>query len=98
MNSITKSTSENKTRSDDNSNVEKQGTNDMNPTYDHLNYYQKLHLEGKFNVYEPIPQDNGEPLPPLAVQWKEDAKRRYRADSPKLTALDRGNDENAGHR
>lgn len=49
----------------------------MNPTYDHLNKWQKLHLEGKFNVYEPIPQDNGEPLPPLAVQWKEDAKRRW---------------------
>jgi hypothetical protein len=42
------------------------------------NYYQRLHVEGKFNVYEPIPQDNGEPLPPLAVQWKEDAKRRWR--------------------
>jgi hypothetical protein len=24
------------------------------------NYYQRLHVEGKFNVYEPIPQDNGE--------------------------------------
>ena len=44
---------------------------------DYLNKYQKMHLEGKFNVYEPIPQDNGEPLPPLAVQWKEDAKRRW---------------------
>lgn len=44
---------------------------------DYLNKWQRLHLEGKFNVYEPIPQDNGEPLPPLAVQWKEDAKRRF---------------------
>lgn len=53
----------------------------------HLNYYQQLHVEGKFNVYEPIPQDNGEPLPPLAVQWKEDAKRRWGK-----------NNENSGNR
>jgi hypothetical protein len=45
--------------------------------HSNLNKYQIMHLEGKFNVYEPIPQDNGEPLPPLAVQWKEDAKRRF---------------------
>lgn len=45
---------------------------------DHYNKWQRLHVEGKFNVYEPIPQDDGgEPLPPLAVQWKEDAKRRF---------------------
>lgn len=59
----------------------------MNPTsnvssptgtvVEHLNVYQRLHLEGKFNVYEPIEQDRGEPLPPLSVQWKEDAKRRW---------------------
>ena len=87
MNSITKNISANKTRSADNNNAERQGINDMNqisnilsPTgtaVDHLNLYQKLHLEGKFNVYEPIPQEYGEPLPPLAVQWKEDAKRRW---------------------
>jgi hypothetical protein len=41
------------------------------------NIYQRLHIEGKFNVYEPIKQEEGEPLPPLAVQWKEDAKRRW---------------------
>ena len=70
----------------------------MNPTSNHLNKWQRLHLEGKFNVYEPIPQENGEPLPPLAVQWKEDAKRRFRADSPKLAALDRGKSENPGNR
>ena len=55
-------------------------SNILSPTgtaVDHLNLYQKLHLEGKFNVYEPIPQEYGEPLPPLAVQWKEDAKRRW---------------------
>lgn len=46
-------------------------------THSNLNIYQQMHLEGKFDVYEPIPQDNGEPLPPLAVQWKEDAKRRF---------------------
>lgn len=77
MNSITKNINVNKTKNVDNNNAERQGTNVMNPTYDHLNKWQKLHLEGKFNVYEPIPQDNGEPLPPLAVQWKEDAKRRW---------------------
>lgn len=54
--------------------------------YDHLNKWQKLHLEGKFNVYEPIPQEEGEPLPPLAIQWKEDAKRRW------------GNNENSRNR
>lgn len=77
MNSITKNIKESKTRSADNNNAERQGTNDMNQTYDHLNKWQILHLQGKFNVYEPIPQNNGEPLPPLAVQWKEDAKRRW---------------------
>lgn len=86
MNSITKSTSANKTKSADNNNAERQGTNEMNQTYEHLNKWQLLHLEGKFNVYEPIPQDNGEPLPPLAVQWKEDAKRRW------------GKNENTGNR
>lgn len=68
----------------------------MNQTYkpssptgtemDHLNVYQKMHLAGVFNVYEPIPQPTGEPLPPLAVQWKEDAKRRW------------GKNENTGNR
>lgn len=53
---------------------------------DHLNVYQRMHLEGTFNVYEPIEQDEGEPLPPLAVQWKEDAKRRW------------GNNENSRNR
>jgi hypothetical protein len=48
-----------------------------------LNKYQIMHLEGTFNVYEPIPQDDGgEPLPPLAVQWKEDAKRRFSNANP----------------
>jgi len=58
----------------------------MNQTYEPLNKWQLLHLEGKFNVYEPIPQERGEPLPPLAVQWKEDAKRRW------------GKNENTGNR
>ena len=59
----------------------------MNQTYntsspsgtavEHLNVYQRMHLQGTFNVYETILQENGEPLPPLAVQWKEDAKRRW---------------------
>jgi len=70
----------------------------MNQISDHLNYYQRLHIEGKFNVYEPIPQDNGESLPPLAVQWKEDAKRRYGACSRSLAALGREKNENSGNR
>lgn len=70
----------------------------MNQTYDHLNKWQILHLQGKFNVYEPIPQEYGEPLPPLAVQWKEDAKRRFSADSPKLSALGRETNENTRNR
>ena len=70
----------------------------MNQTYDHLNKWQILHLQGKFNVYEPIPQEYGEPLPPLAVQWKEDAKRRFGADSPKLAALRRETNANTGNR
>jgi len=65
---------------------EVQGKKDKSQTYEsspsgtevgHLNKWQLLHLEGKFNVYDPIPQEIGEPLPPLAVQWKEDAKRRF---------------------
>lgn len=70
-------TNVNKTRKDENNKGEKQETSAANLTFDHLNYYQKLHVQGKFNVYEPIPQEIGEPLPPLAVQWKEDAKRRF---------------------
>ena len=87
MNSITKNTNANKTKSVDNNNAERQGTNAMNQTsnlaslpgtvVDNLNIYQRMHLEGTFNVYDPIEQDEGEPLPPLAVQWKEDAKRRW---------------------
>ena len=42
-----------------------------------LNKGQKLHLAGEFDVYAPITQENSAPLPPLAVQWKEDARRRY---------------------
>jgi len=43
-----------------------------------LNKWQEMHRRGEIDVYAPIPQeDGGEPLPPLAVQWKEDAKRRF---------------------
>ena len=63
-----------------------------------LNKWQLLHLEGKFNVYEPIPQEVGEPLPPLAVQWKEDAKRRFGADSRSLAALGREKNANSRNR
>ena len=45
---------------------------------EHYNKWQKAHHLGTFNVYEPIEQEDGsEPLPPLAVQWKEDARRRF---------------------
>lgn len=49
----------------------------MDQSFDHLNKWQIMHLKGEFNVYEPIPQEKGDPLPPLAVQWKEDARRRW---------------------
>jgi hypothetical protein len=71
-------TNVNKIEKRENNKEEKQETNVANRISDHLNYYQKLHLLGQFNVYEPIPQKDGEPLPPLAVQWKEDAKRRFK--------------------
>lgn len=42
----------------------------------HLQPMQIAHVLGKIDVYAEIPQDNGEPLPSLADQWKEDFKRR----------------------
>lgn len=42
-----------------------------------LNKYQQAHLRGEFDVNAPIPQDRGEPLPPLSQQWKEDIQRRF---------------------
>lgn len=53
------------------------GEINMDKIPEFYNIYQQLHVQGKFNVYEPIEQEEGEPLPPLAVQWKEDAKRRW---------------------
>lgn len=43
-----------------------------------FNKYQEAHMNGTFDVYSPIQQENGlPPLPPLAVQWREDAQRRF---------------------
>ena len=57
---------------------EKNGkNNDDQPEDRRLNKYQQMHLDGAIDVYAPIPQEHGEPLPPLAVQWKEDYRRRY---------------------
>jgi hypothetical protein len=65
-----KSTKENKTSAVEKDSVEK-------PVDRRLNKYQEMHLDGLIDVYAPIPQEQGEPLPSLSVQWKEDARRRY---------------------
>jgi len=46
-----------------------------------LNVYQRMHLQGTFDVNAPIEQESGEPLPSLATQWKLDAHRRYNGKS-----------------
>lgn len=43
----------------------------------HLNSTQQAHRRGELNVYAPIVQDGGEPLPSIADQWKEDYRKRY---------------------
>ncbi len=65
-----KSTNENKTENAEKNNVDK-------PVDRHFNKYQQMHLDGLIDVYSPISQEQGEPLPSLSVQWKEDARRRY---------------------
>lgn len=47
-------------------------------TDDQLNVYQRQHIAGDFSVTQPIPQEDGEPLPPLKFQWEQDWKRRVR--------------------
>lgn len=42
------------------------------------NKYQNLALRGEFDLYKPIVQDIGAPLPPLSIQWKEDYARRQK--------------------
>jgi hypothetical protein len=47
--------------------------------YDSWNIHQQADFDGTgIDVNSPIPQDNGEPLPSLADQWKEDYKRRMK--------------------
>jgi hypothetical protein len=46
--------------------------------YDSWNKHQKNDFDGIGDgVYAPIPQENGEPLPSLAEQWKEDYRKRF---------------------
>jgi len=51
--------------------------------YDSWNIHQQKYFDGTCDdiIYKPIPQDNGEPLPPLATQWKEDMQRRLNVKS-----------------
>jgi len=47
--------------------------------YDSWNVHQQAHYDGTGpSVYDPIPQDDGPPLPSLSDQWKEDYKRRMK--------------------
>ena len=47
--------------------------------YDSWNKYQQSDFDGTgVDVNAPIPQENGDPLPSLAEQWKEDFRRRFR--------------------
>lgn len=43
----------------------------------HLSPIQQAHRRGEIDVYSPIQQADGEPLPSLADQWKEDWTKRY---------------------
>lgn len=45
--------------------------------FETLNNIQRLHIEGKLNVYETIKRDGIE-YPSIADQWKADAFRRSR--------------------
>lgn len=65
------------TSTNENKNVRNGKNNDEQREDRRLNKYQQMHLDGLIDVYAPIPQEHGEPLPPLAVQWKEDHRRRY---------------------
>ena len=40
-----------------------------------LNSYQQAHLRGECDVNAPIPQENGKPLPSLALQWKDSFRK-----------------------
>lgn len=46
--------------------------------YDSWNKHQQDDYDGTgISVYDAIPQENGEPLPSLAEQWKEDYRKRF---------------------
>jgi hypothetical protein len=58
-------------------NIRKKDYKEFNPEkYKREQERRRRELQRR-NAYEPIEQEEGEPLPPLAVQWKEDAKRRW---------------------
>ncbi len=44
-----------------------------------INSFQREALENKRDLREPLPQDNGLPLPPLVVQWREAYARKFKA-------------------
>lgn len=47
--------------------------------YDSWNVHQQADFDGtSISVNDPIPQDNGPPLPSLSEQWKEDYKKRFK--------------------
>lgn len=46
--------------------------------YDSWNKFQQSHYDGTgVDVYAPVQQEKGDPMPPLAQQWKEDYNKRY---------------------
>lgn len=50
--------------------------------YDSWNSLQQSHFDGTgVDVYKPIKQENGKPLPSLADQWREDYNRRFNGKS-----------------
>lgn len=46
--------------------------------YDSWNSFQQSHFDGTgVDVYAPIQQERGDPMPPLAQQWKEEYNKRH---------------------
>lgn len=41
------------------------------------NSLQMLHYAGAIDLYKDLPQDNGDMLPSVAEQWKEDYRKRF---------------------
>lgn len=42
-----------------------------------FNALQLAHRRGEIDLYADIPCDEGEPLPSVAEQWKEDYRKRF---------------------